>query len=230
MAPNQQTSVNFNNPGDLMDMENNPTGNIMEDGSFVLTPDYIQQTIKDALKQDNLNPDIEEKLISFQKYQEERTGGVRQSVAAALSPQPPLVETLQHHHQPLQPQSIIQQQHSIINSNNFDNSLSSPPNSPVKVRKRQTNKHDDDEDWVMDTPRKRNNLSSNRSHYGTRGGVHSSSPILREEQNDMDDSDLSQDEDRISTQVNRKVAAIKREMERKKPNYQIMVSRDPLLL
>lgn len=237
LAPNQQTSVNFTNPGDLMDIENNPTGNIMEDGSFVLTPDYIQQTIKQALKQDNLTPDIEEKLINYQKYQEERTGGTtiqHQHVATALSSPPSLIETLHHHHiqqQPLQTQSIIQQHHTIINTNNFDNnSLSSPPNSPVKVRKRQTNKHDDDEDWVMDTPRKRNNMSSNRTHYGTRGGVQLNSPDLQEDPNDLDDSDLSQDDDHISNQVNRKVAAIKREMERKKPNYQVMVSTDPLLL
>ncbi|XP_046404076.1 nucleosome-remodeling factor subunit NURF301 isoform X3 [Ischnura elegans] len=37
---------------------------------FVLTPDYIQQTIKSALKQENLNPEIEEKLIQLQRYQE----------------------------------------------------------------------------------------------------------------------------------------------------------------
>lgn len=231
----QQTSVNFNN------LENNASGG----GSFVLTPDYIQQTIKDALKQDNLNPDIEEKLINFQKYQEERTGGTAIAIGGSgggvvvrqeSPPSPPqqqqqqtlLIES-QQQQESIESQSIIQQ--SIINVNNYDNSLSSPPNSPVKVRKRHSNKHDDDEDWVMDTPRKRNNVSSNRTHYGTRGGVHvNNSPILSEEFNDLDeDSDLSQDEDRISTQVNRKVAAIKREMERKKPNYQVMVSEDQIL-
>lgn len=176
--------------------------------------------IKTALKQDNLNPDIEEKLINFQKYQESQLkpdSSIIQSVSSTLSPPTSIIETLhQQQSQPLQ-------HHSILNSNSFDNSLSSPPHSPVKVRKRQTNKHDDDEDWVMDTPRKRNNISSNRSSYSTRG-VQLNSPILHEEQNDLDDSDLSQDEDHISTQVNRKVAAIKREMERKKPSYQMMVS------
>ncbi|XP_055707432.1 nucleosome-remodeling factor subunit NURF301 isoform X3 [Phlebotomus papatasi] len=39
-------------------------------GSFVVTPDYIQQTIKNALKQENLNPEIEEKLLNLQRYQE----------------------------------------------------------------------------------------------------------------------------------------------------------------
>ncbi|XP_049831961.1 nucleosome-remodeling factor subunit NURF301 isoform X2 [Schistocerca gregaria] len=37
---------------------------------FILTSDYIQQTIKTALKQENLNPDIEEKLLQLQRYQE----------------------------------------------------------------------------------------------------------------------------------------------------------------
>nr|XP_034840271.1 nucleosome-remodeling factor subunit NURF301 [Maniola hyperantus] len=39
---------------------------------FVLTPDYIQQTIKSALKQENLNPEIEEKLLQLQRYQEKQ--------------------------------------------------------------------------------------------------------------------------------------------------------------
>ncbi|XP_063224982.1 nucleosome-remodeling factor subunit NURF301 isoform X2 [Bacillus rossius redtenbacheri] len=39
---------------------------------FIITPDYIQQTIKSALKQDNLNPEIEEKLIQLQRYQEKQ--------------------------------------------------------------------------------------------------------------------------------------------------------------
>ncbi|XP_063972664.1 nucleosome-remodeling factor subunit NURF301 isoform X2 [Diachasmimorpha longicaudata] len=39
---------------------------------FILTPDYIQQTIKNALKQENLNPEIEEKLLQLQRYQEKQ--------------------------------------------------------------------------------------------------------------------------------------------------------------
>lgn len=46
------------------------TLNLDSNQSFVITPDYIQQTIKNALKQENLNPDIEEKLINLQRYQE----------------------------------------------------------------------------------------------------------------------------------------------------------------
>lgn len=46
--------------------------NSLQDNKFVLTPDYIQQTIKSALKQENLNPEIEEKLLQLQRYQEKQ--------------------------------------------------------------------------------------------------------------------------------------------------------------
>ncbi|XP_024944598.1 nucleosome-remodeling factor subunit NURF301 isoform X2 [Cephus cinctus] len=60
---------------------------------FILTPDYIQQTIKNALKQENLNPEIEEKLLQLQRYQEKQmkggttagtgaTGGLESSIAS----------------------------------------------------------------------------------------------------------------------------------------------------
>ncbi|XP_012274975.1 nucleosome-remodeling factor subunit NURF301 isoform X2 [Orussus abietinus] len=53
---------------------------------FILTPDYIQQTIKNALKQENLNPEIEEKLLQLQRYQEKQMkGGVETSVASNTS-------------------------------------------------------------------------------------------------------------------------------------------------
>lgn len=69
--------------------------NLNEDDSFVVTADYIQQSnlfkncqfsnnkmienyfcvstaIKNALKQENLNPEIEEKLLNLQRYQEKQ--------------------------------------------------------------------------------------------------------------------------------------------------------------
>ncbi|XP_057659195.1 nucleosome-remodeling factor subunit NURF301 isoform X2 [Diorhabda carinulata] len=46
------------------------TSNADVNKQFVVTPDYIQQTIKTALKQENLNPEIEEKLLQLQRYQE----------------------------------------------------------------------------------------------------------------------------------------------------------------
>ncbi|XP_029040603.1 nucleosome-remodeling factor subunit NURF301 isoform X2 [Osmia bicornis bicornis] len=57
-------------------------GNDSSANKFILTPDYIQQTIKNALKQENLNPEIEEKLLQLQRYQEKQMkGGVENSVA-----------------------------------------------------------------------------------------------------------------------------------------------------
>ncbi|CAL4095384.1 unnamed protein product, partial [Meganyctiphanes norvegica] len=40
---------------------------------FVLTPEYIQQTIKSALSKEDLAPEIEEKLMQLQKYNSEHT-------------------------------------------------------------------------------------------------------------------------------------------------------------
>lgn len=57
-APNQQSG--------------NQSVNIEPNKQFVVTPDYIQQTIKSALKQENLNPEIEEKLLQLQRYQEKQ--------------------------------------------------------------------------------------------------------------------------------------------------------------
>ncbi|XP_018403305.1 PREDICTED: nucleosome-remodeling factor subunit NURF301-like isoform X2 [Cyphomyrmex costatus] len=80
-----------------------PSSQSMKEGSdsssnkFILTPDYIQQTIKNALKQENLNPEIEEKLLQLQRYQEKQMkGGVENSVTSnqthnspAATPRPP---------------------------------------------------------------------------------------------------------------------------------------------
>lgn len=37
---------------------------------FVVTPDFIQQAIRKSLKQENLHPDIEQKLLHLQRFQE----------------------------------------------------------------------------------------------------------------------------------------------------------------
>uniref|UniRef100_A0A1L8DWQ1 Putative nucleosome remodeling factor subunit n=1 Tax=Nyssomyia neivai TaxID=330878 RepID=A0A1L8DWQ1_9DIPT len=59
---------------DFVNDNDNPEGQSTtdagDDEGFVITPDYIQQTIKNALKQENLNPEIEEKLLNLQRYQE----------------------------------------------------------------------------------------------------------------------------------------------------------------
>ncbi|CAB3236349.1 unnamed protein product [Arctia plantaginis] len=91
-------------PSKLEDIKENSTKtdivNSGQDGlqnsKFVLTPDYIQQTIKSALKQENLNPEIEEKLLQLQRYQEKRMKPevvvereVRPPPVVVASPSPP---------------------------------------------------------------------------------------------------------------------------------------------
>ena len=62
---------------------------------FVVTPDFIQQTIRKALKQENLHPDIEQKLLQLQRFQdrqkksdgpeEDQTGGIRKRTVSNSS-------------------------------------------------------------------------------------------------------------------------------------------------
>ncbi|XP_028161986.1 nucleosome-remodeling factor subunit NURF301 [Ostrinia furnacalis] len=67
----------------------------VQSNKFVLTPDYIQQTIKSVLKQDNLNPEIEEKLLQQLRYHEKRNKPEqverepRAVAVVARSPSPP---------------------------------------------------------------------------------------------------------------------------------------------
>ncbi|CAL7947538.1 unnamed protein product [Xylocopa violacea] len=69
-------------------------GNDSSANKFILTPDYIQQTIKNALKQENLNPEIEEKLLQLQRYQEKQMkGGVENSVTTNQTHTTPTITT-----------------------------------------------------------------------------------------------------------------------------------------
>ncbi|KAK2580560.1 hypothetical protein KPH14_007689 [Odynerus spinipes] len=74
-----------------------PSQSLKDDSStnkFILTPDYIQQTIKNALKQENLNPEIEEKLLQLQRYQEKQMkGGTENSVTSNQTHSTPIVTT-----------------------------------------------------------------------------------------------------------------------------------------
>ncbi|GAB1859808.1 Nucleosome-remodeling factor subunit NURF301 [Camponotus japonicus] len=127
-----------------------PSSQSLKEGSdsspnkFILTPDYIQQTIKNALKQENLNPEIEEKLLQLQRYQEKQMkGGVENSVtnnqthhnsSAVTTPRPPSRK------RPA-PSSNIP--------------VSATTTTPTIMQSSSTGGDDkDDKDWV-ETPRKR---------------------------------------------------------------------------
>ncbi|XP_058836423.1 nucleosome-remodeling factor subunit NURF301 [Topomyia yanbarensis] len=110
------------------------TRNIDEkDDSFVVTPDYIQQTIKNALRQENLNPEIEEKLLNLQRYQEKQMKADDRGAAIAL----------QHNYSNM---SAVRE-HS----------------TPVKAKKRPYRGEDDDDEWMMDTPKRRPTKSCGNS-------------------------------------------------------------------
>ncbi|XP_072944153.1 nucleosome-remodeling factor subunit NURF301 [Epargyreus clarus] len=68
--PSKPEDIQENNT--KTDIVNSGREGVQQGNKFVLTPDYIQQTIKSALKQENLNPEIEEKLLQLQRYQEKQ--------------------------------------------------------------------------------------------------------------------------------------------------------------
>ncbi|XP_063359454.1 nucleosome-remodeling factor subunit NURF301 [Cydia amplana] len=101
---------------------------IVQSNKFVLTPDYIQQTIKSALKQENLNPEIEEKLLQLQRYQEKQ-----------MKPEPTAVV----HPPPEREPRVVAV------------AARARTPSPPPPRRRPPRGLDDDDEWVDSSPRKR---------------------------------------------------------------------------
>lgn len=84
-----RTSISEDEPPKTLANGQQPPPGSKEANKFILTPDYIQQTIKNALKQENLNPEIEEKLLQLQRYQEKQMkGGVETSVTNSVTASP----------------------------------------------------------------------------------------------------------------------------------------------
>lgn len=140
---------------------------------FVLTPDYIQQSkyltiyyfrrdnevvslkhilcrlfaffdckfikhcflsaIKSALKQENLNPEIEEKLLQLQRYQEKR-----------MKPDGSAV--------------VVERSRSLERSRELSHERSPSPSPPR--RRPAAPRHDDDDEWIEASPRKRSRPSA----------------------------------------------------------------------
>jgi nucleosome-remodeling factor subunit BPTF len=80
-APNQPTAIfsNASNTATTTVASSQATNNVTmtspttNNDKFELTPDYIQKAISDALKSQNLSPEIEQKLLAMQNYTNERT-------------------------------------------------------------------------------------------------------------------------------------------------------------
>lgn len=119
------------------------------DNSFIITPDYIQQSkllttppsrsiwqntnprafaaIKNALKQDDLTPEIEEKLLNLQRFQEKQ-----------MKSDPAQASLAHNHHE-------------------YSSATKHTP------RKRPTSRTHEDDDWLVDTPKRRPPKASTHS-------------------------------------------------------------------
>lgn len=133
-----------------------------DDEGFVLTPEYIQDSmfpllnlrslkypnkriifaaIKNVLRQGNLNPEIEEKLLTLQRYQEKQSKG---------DPFEPISYPTTYSTRPAPARSAFS---STLDSDEFEDELSDEPTS-YRGRKRGYDDEDDDDEWVLDSPRK----------------------------------------------------------------------------
>lgn len=94
--------------------------------------------IKTVLKQGNLNPEIEEKLLTLQRYQEKQMKGEPFDASNFSSSS----QNSRNVHSP---------DDDMFDDNNSRTSHTRP------YRKRRENNDDDDEEWCIDTPKKRYN-------------------------------------------------------------------------
>lgn len=220
--------------------ENEPSESVGEpdEDSFVVTPDYIQQSkkilvntsshiritkmsptyriaIKNALRQENLNPEIEEKLLNLQRYQE------KQMKAVAVEPQETVVTPMQIHQPYL-----------------------SPVKSSTNSKKRPSSRSQDDDDWVLDTPKRRPLRAtgpSDRKYHATTAGsggsdevtpplpipapkvIHVKAPPKQSPEIIETPTKSSARPAADAPMNNRRLAAIKRESDKKKQQHQQQV-------
>lgn len=159
---------------------------------------YVSTAIKNALKQENLNPEIEEKLLNLQRYQE------KQNILHKTHPSPlPNARNslINHHGTP---------SGANVGGTSSGPSPAKPPGSATK-RRPAAARHLDDDDWVLDPPRRKppgaGNLAT-MSSTGTPANLAGSTST-----------------DTSPTVLNkRSIAAKKRESDKKKAAQQAQVS------
>lgn len=154
--------------------------------------------IKNALKQENLNPEIEEKLLNLQRYQE------KQNILHKTHPSP----------LPNARNSLIQNHSTPSGVRTAGQSPAKPPGSTSK-RRPAAARHLDDDDWVLDTPPRRKPAGS-----GLLAGAPSNAGTPSSNIGGSTSTDTS------PTVLNkRSIAAKKRESDKKKAAQQAQVSR-----
>lgn len=168
---------------------------------YVLFP-----AIKNALKQENLNPEIEEKLLNLQRYQE------KQNILHKTHPSP----------LPNARNSLINHHSTPAGANaSAASSVQSPARPPGSTAKRRpaVARHLDDDDWVLDTPRRKPPGAGTMaavSNTGTPSNIAGSASTSTETS---------------PTVLNkRSIAAKKRESDKKKAAQQAQVSDQPLFI
>ncbi|XP_069695049.1 nucleosome-remodeling factor subunit NURF301 isoform X3 [Periplaneta americana] len=105
---------------------------------FVLTPEYIQHTIKNALKQENLNPEIEEKLLQLQRYQEKQMKQDKTEVAVQPQIATSVTAKVPAKKRPLtqtSPQGALNQQQNVVK----DDWDSAPKRKAAKIETKDAN-------------------------------------------------------------------------------------------
>lgn len=109
--------------------------------------------IKNALKQENLNPEIEEKLLNLQSRHERQMKGNQRPTSEAL---------LNNHHE---------------------------YSSPMRSRKHTTNRTDEDDEWILDQPKRRpprSHIYSDKRQSTTRSTQNVDHDVSRTSQSDGD--------------------------------------------
>lgn len=219
---NQNKSKEIEDDEEEEEEENNCEG---EENSFVVTPDYIQQSkylikklpkkkiklikifisaIKNALKQENLNPEIEEKLLTLQRYQERQKN---------KSDNPSFTSNQS---------TIVNSQHIAQVSPATVSAITTPVKSGSSRKRPPSRSQDDDDDWILDTPKRRPPRNNNSDR---KVPLAESTPIAKMPILDLERGEISEPIVEPLSPVNyRKLAAIKRESDKKKTQQQLQVS------
>lgn len=100
--------------------------------------------IKNALRQGNLNPEIEEKLLNLQRYQEKQAKGEPFDPTAFTS----------NYTTRARPTKVSAYDSPDDSEESEEEMSDDEPASNKSSRKRGLNLNDDDDEWVLDTPRK----------------------------------------------------------------------------
>lgn len=149
------------------------------------------------MKQENLNPEIEEKLLNLQRFQEKQMKVGEPSTSTIATPSSSASY--------------------ITNVNNITNTV------PVKTvsKKRPASRGDDDEEWVMDTPRKRPSRTTEKKPLVTVNTNFTKVPHTSFPQEEKKKEIITTV---VPPSVGKKSTPVKKEVDKKKQHHHMQVS------